>query len=160
MRTSHNMRPAFSMITAIFVIMIMASIAAFVMNLSGKMVEETQAQYRKEQAVLYAKSYTEYAILAATAQTCIQNISANVDGDANEVKKGQGYRIKVHIEYLGANSTCPNQIGTTNLTFPDTAVLIDTYVRYRDPKSPAAINADPWSADPGITYHRRTLQRL
>ena len=148
------------MITAIFVILIMASVGAFVMNLSGKMVQETQAQYRKEQAILYAKSYTEYAILAATAQTCIQNITANVDGDANQVKAGQGYRVHVHLEYLGANSTCANKIGTTNLTNPDTAILIDTYVRYRDPTSPAAIAGSAWSADPGVTYHRRTLQRL
>ncbi len=56
------MRKAFSMITAIFVIVIMATIAAFVMNLSGKIVKSTTAQYRDAQASLYAKSYTEFVL--------------------------------------------------------------------------------------------------
>jgi peptidyl-tRNA hydrolase len=51
-------RKAFSMITAIFVILMMATVGGFIMNLSGKMVQETASQYRKEQAILYAKSYT------------------------------------------------------------------------------------------------------
>jgi type II secretory pathway pseudopilin PulG len=154
------MRPAFSMITAIFVIAIMASVGAFVMNLSGKMIQETTAQYRKEQAILYAKSYTEYAIMAATAQSCIRNITSDIDGTQAQVKAGQGYHVHVHVQYLGANSTCTDKIGTSNVTNPDTVILIDTFVHYRDPESPAAIAGLAWSADPGITYHRRTLQRL
>ena len=81
-------RRAFSMITAIFVILIMATVGGFIMNLSGKMIQETTSQYRKEQAILYAKSYTEYAIMAATAQTCIRNISSNIDGTAAQVLQG------------------------------------------------------------------------
>jgi type II secretory pathway pseudopilin PulG len=154
------MRPAFSMITAIFVIMIMSSVGAFVLNLSGKMIQETTTQYRKEQAILYAKSYTEYAILAATSRNCIRNITANVDGNNNKVREGEGYHIEVRVLYLGANSACANQVGTTNLAYPDTAVLIDTYVRYRDPQHPQSLSTVNWTNNPGITYHRRTLQRL
>ena len=159
--TQADMRPAFSMITAIFVIVIMASVGAFIMNLSGKMVQETTTQYRKEQAILYAKSYTEYAILVATAQPCTRRITANVGGTFGQVKAGQGYRVIVNVQYLGANSTCTaNRIGTTNLTNPNTAILIDTYVHYRDPESPSSLLIKPWSEYPGITYHRRTVQRL
>ena len=161
MKKLHTMRPAFSMITAIFVIMVMASIGAFVMDLTGKMVQETTTQYRKEQAILYAKSYTEYAIMAATARNCIQKITADVGGDADDVKHGQGYRVEVRVRYLGANSTCPNQFGTLNIPAPDSVILIDTFVRYRNPESPQAINGEEWDAtNPGITYHRRTLQLL
>jgi len=155
-----TMRPAFSMITAIFVIMIMASVGAFVLNLSGKMIQETGAQYRKEQAILYAKSYTEYAIMAATARNCIRNIRADIDGNQNEVRRGQGYHVDVRVHYLGANSACTNKIGTSNLAFPDTAILVDTYVRYRDPEHPRSLSSINWKNNPGITYHRRTLQRL
>ena len=157
-----DMRPAFSMIMAIFVIVIMASVGAFILNLSGKMIQETTAQYRKEQAILYAKSYTEYAILVATARACARKITANIDGDANQVKAGQGYRVIVNIQYLGTNSTCAsNRIGSTNLTNADTAIVIDTYVHYRDPESPEAINKEgSWINFPGMSYHHRTTQRL
>ena len=60
-------RKAFSMITAIVVIVLMASVAVFIMNLSGKMVKETTTQYQREQAILLSKSYTEYAVMAVTA---------------------------------------------------------------------------------------------
>ncbi len=158
----HTMRPAFSMITAIFVIMIMASVGAFVMNLSGKMVQETTTQYRREQAILYAKSYTEYAILAATARNCIRNIKGVVGGNNAQARQGQGYYIVLRVRYLGGNSTCSatNRIGTTPLTDPDTVILVDTYVHYRDPESPAAVAGAAWSADPGFVFHRRTIQRL
>lgn len=157
-----KMRSGFSMVTAIAVIVIMATVAAFILTLSSRTVQETTAQYRKEQAILYAKSYTEYAIMLATARKCIRNITSNIDGTDSQVKAGQGYRVHVHIRYIGANAGCPNRIGNA-ITTPDTAgniLLIDTYVHYRDPDSPAAIAGSAWSADPGITYHRRTLQRL
>lgn len=153
------------MITAIFVIVIMASVGAFVMNLSGKMVKETTTQYRHEQAILYAKSYTEFALMAATHQACAKKISANIDGNDNEVLSGQGYRVEAYIHYIGDNTGCiwgtqeiggdilhPNSVGGT--------ILIDTYVHYRDPEDPRSTSSNAWSVFPGTTYHRRTLQRL
>ena len=162
-------RAAFSMVTAIFVIIVMAAVGGFIMSLSGKIVQETTAQYRKEQAILYAKSYTEYAIMAATAQTCIKKISANVDGDSTQVKNGQGYRVIVDVKYVGSSNpnSCTNTVGTTAITDPASKgafILIDTYVKYRDSDTVSSfvtgggtVNANnlPW-----ITYHRRTLQRL
>ena len=160
------MRSAFSMITAIFVIVLMASVGAFIMNLSGKMVEETSVQYRHEQAILYAKSYTEFAIMAATTESCVRRITANVDGDATQVKQGLGYRVVVDVQYIGDNTPthCLNELGSVAITHPSSIgniILVDTYVRYRNPDSAAAIAGSSWSTKyPGITYHRRTLQRL
>jgi len=162
MRPFKNKRAAFSMITAIFVILILASIGAFIMNISGKIVQETGAQYRKEQAILYAKSYTEYAIMAAISQTCVKKITANLDGSNTEVKQGQGYFVDVRIHYIG-NSTCSNNIDNTIIQdgrATDNIILIDTYVRYRDPDSISARNTLAWSKDSGMTYYRRTIQRL
>jgi len=156
-------RKAFSMITAIFVILMMATVGSFIMNLSGKMVQETSSQYRKEQAILYAKSYTEFAIMAATQRTCIRKIRATVDGNAGNIQRGRGYYVEVFIQYVGNNSACTNELTTGNIRYNasiDTVILIDTYVRYRDPEHPNAIAGLAWSADPGITYHRRTLQKL
>jgi len=162
-------RKAFSMITAIFVILIMATIGGFIMNLSGKMVQETTSQYRKEQSILYAKSYTELAIMAATAKTCVRKITGSAGGTAKQVREGQGYFIEVKLQYLGKNSLCTkNRTNYGNILYSDsqdTIVLIDTYVHYRNPEHPDAINAAAWGTPkkkykPGITYHRRTLQRL
>lgn len=160
---SSYFRPAFSMITAIFMIVIMSSLAIFIMNLSGKVVQETTSQYRKEQAVLYAKSYTEFAIMSLTAQNCIASITADVDGTAAEVLQGKGYRVVVNIQYLGNDNGCTNTIGAASVTTATSrgnVVLIDTYVRYRNPEHPNAVNSVAWANDPGITYHRRTLQKL
>ena len=156
-------REAFSMITAIFVILLLASVGAYIMNVSGKVVQETTAQYRKEQAILYAKSYTEYAIMAATSEQCVRKITANLDGTQTQVKQGQGYFVDVRIQYLGSNSLCPNSINQGKIQDNEAInniILIDTYVRYRDPDSIAAKNGLPWSQDSGMTYYRRTLQRL
>jgi hypothetical protein len=158
-------RKAFSLITAIFVMLIMATIGGFIMSLSGKMVQETTAQYRKEQSILYAKSYTELAIMAATAKTCVKKIKGSAGGTATQVKEGQGYFIEVRLLYLG---TCSNKINSGIISYSDsinTVVLIDTYVHYRDPEHPHAIDDHAWGTPtanykPGITYHRRTLQRL
>jgi len=159
MISNHNtMRPAFSMITALMVIVVMASIGAFILNLSGKMVQETTTQYRHEQAVLHAKSYTEFAIMAATAQTCVNKISANVDGDANEVLEGQGYRVVVYVNYIGG---CDQN--TSTIQYPNSRaniLTIDTYVHFRDPEDPRSTTSTTWSTFPGTTYHRRTIQRL
>ena len=150
------MRPAFSMITAIFVIVLMASVATFIMNLSGKMVQETTTQYRKEQAILYAKSYTEFAIMAATARDCIQGIDGNTENAANTAI-GNGYWVHVDVNYIGDElaANCPTIGGDINNANSEGAnIIIDTYVRYREPDVPN-VAASPW-----ITYHRRTLQRL
>ena len=161
-RTNTTLRSAFSMLTAIFVIMLMASVTVFIMNLSGKMVQETGSQFRKEQAILYAKSYTELAIMALTSRNCIRTITANVDGTAAQVLQGQGYRVIINIQYVGNDNGCPNIFGLGNTTANSqgTIVLIDAYVQYRDPEHPNAINSLPWLNNPGITYHRRSLQRL
>ena len=63
------MRKAFSMITAIFIIVLMATVGAFILNISAKSVKSTVLQYKREQAILYARSYTELAIMEASTGT-------------------------------------------------------------------------------------------
>jgi len=160
-----HMRNAFSMITAIFVIVLMATVAVFVLNLAGKAVQETTTQYRKEQAILYAKSYTEFAVMAATSQNCITSISADLNGNgtatANDALTGKAYHVDVTIHYIG-NDACPNSFGGNIQTANSKAgsIIIDTYVRYRDPDHPNSLAGVFWANNPGFTYHRRTLQRL
>ena len=161
------MRKAFSMITAIFVILIMASVAILILNISSKTVKSTTIQFKQEQAALYAKSYTELAILYATANdaetgtTCAENINGVIGSNANT---GDGYRVQTRIAYIGHNLTNP-PCSTSRILYSgplatpaELHMIIDVYVQYRDPDVIAAFGTEvgvPW-----ITYHRRTLQKL
>lgn len=153
-------RKAFSMITAIFVIVLMATVGILVTNLSGKVVKETTAQFQREQAVLLANSYTEYAVLAVTgndrAVNCLTTINGTV-GNATAANPNNGYRIRTHIAYIGTTAvigTCPttrklSEAVTTEST--PLTIIVDAYVDYKDLDNPGGQN---------IVYHKRTIQKI
>ena len=150
-----NLRKAFSMITAIFVIVIMATIAGFVMNLSGKIVKATTAQYQHEQAELYVKSYTEYAVLAVTGHSRTADCVEAINGTIGNINQG-GYAMRVHIAYIGFASEIVSCSGVRKLsiavataTTPMT-IVIDAYVDYKDPDNTAQT----------LTVHRRTIEKI
>lgn len=150
------MRKAFSMLTAIFIIVLMATVAAFIVNLSGKMVKGTTAQFQREQSMLLAKSYTEYAIMAVTANehytaNCLNDIS----GKFGDLGGGDYlYNIDVNISYIGdANlhgncRTLSNSIVTEKSPL---SIIVDVFVRHKDLDHPTGTE---------ITYHRRSLQKI
>jgi len=162
--TLMRLRPAFSMLTAIFVIVLMMGVSALVFDLSGKIVKETTTQYKKEQAVLLAKSYTELAIMTITANSrgtspCIYNIvGEDILGDNS---LGNGYRVRVRIGYIGNNlGNCNNaaNVYANNVVTPESMLnlIIDTYIEYQEEQSIVDTGGGPvW-----ITYHRRTLQKI
>jgi len=173
------MRKAFSMFTAIMVIIMMASIASLVFSTAGKITAETTAQYRKEQSMLLAKSYTEFAILAIQEHNmnggnCLRTITANLnslDGSTNTngVAKGEGYYVEVKIQYIGlpAAINCPaittgfESLGSLAIsTSADLSAMIDVYVQYHDLDIVGKLGGTASSTDPWVTYHRRTLQKL
>ncbi len=171
------------MITAIFVIVIMATVAMLVFSLSGKMVKNTTIQYRHEQAILLARSYTELAIMAVMdynrSTDCIEDINGVVNGivpdgptNSGGSTNGKGYRVQTRIYYLGNSLPCSStrrltgnsSYGTSSIVtdYNDTSqtgdsvagIVVDVYVSYKDPDAPDVTNA-PW-----ITYFRRTLQKI
>jgi type II secretory pathway pseudopilin PulG len=155
-----KMRRAFSMITAIFVIVLMATVSMLILNLSGKMVKETTAQFQREQAVLLAKSYTEYAVMAVTAndRNGTGNCLTDIDGTyGSDPTNGQGYRIRVRLAYIGhadqVGSCATTRIFASDVSTQKTPlnIVVDVYVEYKDPDNPSG----PW-----ISYHRRTLQKI
>ena len=144
-------RKAFSMLTAIIVIVIMASIGAFVMSLSAKMTKSTTAQYQREQAMLLAKSYTEFAIMAVMSNDVTTHCLDSVTGTALG-----NYAITTQISYIGNNTripaSCTNILSNAVLT-PGSPIniIIDVYVSYNEPDNPSGAR---------LTYHKRTLQKL
>lgn len=172
------MRRAFSMITAIFVIVIMAVLSMLVLRMSSKITKETSIQYRHEQAILLARSYTELAVMAVTdydrdtSGKCIENIDGVVNGilpgqpPAWSSTAGSGYKVETRIYYLGNNLPCTagrilnsatpiqTDYNATGANDALAAIIVDVYVRYHDPDAPNPASS-PW-----ITYHRRTLQKI
>jgi type II secretory pathway pseudopilin PulG len=156
-----DMRRGFSMLTAIFTIVIIASVSVLILNLSAKMVHDTTAQYQHEQAAQYARSYTEFAIMALTANDrnttdCLENISATLGAPST----GNGYSVSVRIAFIangsgkGDVSNCSTtRVFSSAVTTLSTSLsaIIDVYVSYKDPDN---IN------NPYITYHTRTLQKI
>jgi len=148
-------RKAFSMLTAIVVIVIMASVGAFIMNLSAKMTKTTTVQFQREQAMLLAKSYTEFAIMAVMSNDASTHCLDNITGSA----LGGNYNITVNISYIGNNLRVPGppngcaRILSNAVATPESAIniIVDTYVRYNDLDNPTAAP---------ITYHKRTLQKI
>jgi len=161
MKNIHH-RKAFSMLTAIVIIVLMSSVAMLIMNMSGKLIKETTAQYQREQAILLANSYTEYAIMAVTANrravACLQTINGTMGDAVVGGNPNNGYNIRINIAYIGTAAvigTClpQQQLGIhANADLPLT-IIIDAYVDYNDLDNPAV---NP----PVITYHRRTVQKI
>jgi type II secretory pathway pseudopilin PulG len=150
-------REAFSLLTAIVIIVLMATVSMFVMSLSGKIVKSTTAQFQREQAELYAKSYTEYAVLAVTGNDRSSNCLQTINGTIGSPTTGNGYRIRTHIAYIGPSSEIGSCASTrqlsTNVTTPETplSIIIDAYVDYKDPDN----TSGPW-----LTVHRRSIQKI
>jgi len=148
----NGQQKAFSMLTAIVVIVLMASVGAFVMSLSSKMVKTTTTQFQREQAMLLAKSYTEYAIMAVMSND--RNSTGNCLDTITGTALGK-YNITVNISYIGSAAevnNCTNILSNAVIT-PESSVnfIVDVYVRYNDFDN---------AAGAPITYHKRTLQKI
>jgi len=133
----------------------MSTIGILVMNMSGKIIHTTTEQYRKEQAILLSKSYTELAILAVMSNDRTVNCVENINGDIGDIANG-GYQVRATISYIGNASanlgTCGTNLSTAVIT-PSSPlnIIVDTYIRYKELDNLTT----NW-----ITYHRRTLQKI
>lgn len=141
-------RKAFSLIMAIIIIVLMSTVAMLIMSMSGKMVKGTTTQYQYEQAVLYAKSYTEYAIMAVMANDRTVNCLNTIDGSIDN------YTIKTEISYIGdTNVTGCSRVLSNTVVNPNSPlnIIVDVFVSYPDLDHPDDMN---------MTYHRRSLQKI
>ena len=144
------MRKAFSLLSAIVIMVMMAAIASLVFDTTGKMVKETTAQYKKEQAILLARSATEYVVLQ------IQNsLKAGGDGcftgSMPYIKPilGIASYITYTTQFIGPASSSICTTNKTNSNSDDNAVIIDIDVTYGEPDTTLLMH-----------YRRRTLQGL
>ena len=149
-------REAFSMLVALAIMLVMGAVGVFVVALSSKSSHATLVQYKREQAALLARSFTEFAIMAVSANDrsidCIEDIDiVDILGSGRD-----GYDVETRIYYIANNgetdmSKCAStRVVTSNMTSLQSAlsIIVDVYVRYID------------SSGQEVTYHKRTLQKI
>jgi len=139
------MRSGFSMLTAIFILVLIATVMMLMLMLSTTTADKTANIYLKEQAHLLARSATEFALLAASghdfSSSCLENIKLNYDP----------YKVTMTLYYIGNGLPCsPDHLLANDIATADSngTVIIDTVVTYE------------LSPDQNVTYARRTLQKL
>jgi len=160
-------RKGFSMIMAIFVIVLLSLVASYIFHTSASITKEGTVQYQNAQAKIYARSFTEYAVLAVmgnsdrnSTNTCIKEINSDIGSNPAQ---GQGYRIHVDITYIGNQKyiqNCSNKAFTLSNNDTDTlSIIVDVYVKYKDLQNASLYNANtakvPWQV-----YHRRSIQKI
>ena len=176
------MRKAFSMLLAIGVIVVVATVSMLVLNLSGKIVKNTTVQYRQEQAILLAKSYTELAVMTVlnydrnASDDCVENVNGVINNlipghsapSGVSSTNGGGYDVQTRIYYIGNDLPCSSSRilnsgyiittdyadGNASANGAVAAVIVDVFVRYKDPDVADPVHS-PW-----ITYHHRTIQKI
>jgi len=146
------MRRGFGLITAIVIMITVATLMTLMIGLSSTSVKVTLDLYLKEQAELLSRSATEYALLAISGHennvSCIENINIAYP------QTNPTHEANVTIWYLGSglplascNNVLSNNIDTneSNLT-----VIIDTVV---------SVNQANSGVTEPIRVHRRTIQK-
>ncbi len=138
------MRPAFTLLSAIFLMVLVAVLMTLSFSLSSQTVKQTADLYLREQAQLLAKSSTELAILAISGHDNSVNC-------INEMNLTQGsFEINMNLYYIGnalpaGCNTFNNNIATRE---SNGTVIIDTIVTYEEQDT-----------NQTVRYHRRTIQK-
>jgi len=142
-------RRGFGLITAIVVMITVATLMTLMMSLSGTSLKTTVDIYLKEQSELLARSATEYALLAISghnnSNNCIQNINIEYP------ETNPTHEANLTLWYIG--NSIPNCVGSVLFDDIDTnesnfTVIIDVVVN---------VVADGITEP--IRVHRRTIQK-
>ncbi|WP_353661168.1 type II secretion system protein [Hydrogenimonas sp. SS33] len=143
------MRHGFTLLSAIFLMVLIATLMVLAFSLSAQTKKQTGDIYMQEQAYLLGRSATEFALLAISGHdnndSCLEQINMQFpDGeplfDVNMTLYYVGNGLKCNAGHLLANNIATDESNGT--------VLIDTIVSYTDP-----------ATDEQVRFHRRTIQK-
>ncbi len=143
------MRPAFTLLSAIFLMVLVAVLLMLSLSLSSQTTKQTADLYLQEQAQLLAKSSTEFALLSISAHdnnsSCINSIDLAYPDTGVKL-----FDINMTLYYLGNSmpATCNLLDNNIHTDESNGTVLIDTVVTYTDPDSGETVR-----------FHRRTIQK-
>lgn len=144
------MKRGFSLIMAIFFVVIIATLGMLSLNFSTKTGKQTVNIYLREQAELYAKSAIDFTVLAMQrndySKNCLDNLTLKFDDT---------FSANVDVIYLDSAMTgCKNRSGGAVSTYSvksgkgDNMAILDVVV-----STVPGISPEP------IRFHRRTIQR-
>ena len=139
------MRQAFSLLTAIFVILLIGSLLYLALSMSTTTVKRTEDLFKKEQARLLARSATEYELLRISGYDYSSGCYTGENYTFN------GIDVNTTIRYIGSGfpaSCALSGANTIQTVDSNGTILIDVIVSYTDPGTAETIR-----------YHRRTLQK-
>jgi len=138
------MRRGFGIITALIIMMTIATLMSFMIGLSSSTVKQTGDIYLKQQAELMLRSATEYALLAISGHdnniNCVRNVTIN----------STNLTANVNIWYLGNGiSGCTQVLDNTVVTTDSNLTAIIDVV----------VQSNPILSSEPIRLHRRTIQK-
>ncbi len=145
------MKKGFSLLTAIFFIVIVATLGALTLSLANVTAKQTGDLYLKTQAELLAQSATGLALLGITSHDidasggCLNTINATYPDTTNPV-----FNINVTMRYLGRSIPAACNIVSNTVANNDSnlTVIIDTVV-----------STAPNIATEPIRFYKRTIQK-
>ena len=149
------MRHGFSLLAAIFFVVVTSSLCMLALSLSNTTSRQTSEIYLREQAELLAQGATEYAVLEILnhdfkSKGCLSSIKGNFKNDANPI-----LTYEVDITYFGNIGTCAG-IPVQSKESAGT-VMLDVFVKsYGYDES----DRDKMKTPNPIAFHKRTLQKL
>jgi len=146
------MRRGFGLITAIIIMVAVATLMSLMVTLTHASLKATTDIYLKEQAELIARSTVEYALLAISGHdnnnSCIEHINITYPNATTPTHEAN---VSIYYFFKGAPANCSqvlaNNIATTesNMT-----ALIDVKV---------SVDMNNTGISEPIIIHRRTLQK-
>ena len=147
------MRRGFTLIAAIFFVVIASSICMLALSIATTSVRQNSEIYLREQSELVARAATEYAMLAIISNdfstTCLGNQSENASED-NPISGefGDLFTFKVYVKYFGDMGICSGDAVAATGANQGT-IMLDVFV-----------SSKPGKASNPINFHKRTLQKL
>lgn len=147
------MRRGFTLIAAIFFVVIASSICMLALSIATTSVKQNSEIYLREQSELVARAATEYAILAIISNdfsaTCLGKQSKNASED-NPISGefGDLFTFKVYVKYFGDMGICSGDAVAATGANQGT-IMLDVFV-----------SSKPGKASNPINFHKRTLQKL
>lgn len=149
------MRRGFTLIAAIFFVVIASSICMLALSIASTSVKQNSEIYLREQSELVARAATEYAMLAIISNdfstTCLGNQSENASED-NPISGDFGdlFTFKVYVKYFGdMGDACKNKDAVIVKGANQGTIMLDVFV-----------SSKPGKASNPINFHKRTLQKL
>ena len=144
------MRRGFTLIAAIFFVVIASSICMLALSIATTSVRQNSEIYLREQSELVARAATEYAVLAVLSND-FYKAGAVCIGDKNNPIKGEFgelFTFEVFVKYFGDMGVCSGDaVAVTGLN--QGTVLLDVFV-----------SSKPGKATNPINFHKRILQKL